>query len=153
MRSPCASVAVAGILAATLTGCTSSPPVALPRCSPASPPATSEAQASVYTVDNGATICLPVGLKLSIYLAVPIALATRGWAPITTSDSTILKSQPATTAPAPAAVVGIFKGERRGVATVASYLPPCPGPAASCPVAERWTVTVVVGGTPPTPGT
>ena len=144
MRKPLALPAATVVILAALTSCRPGSPVALPACTQASSPTMAAAAAQVSVIDNGSTICLPVGLVLGVVLSVPTQLASRGWARIEVSDPAVLTAQAGGGPAVVGTVHGLFKGKKRGVAKVASFLPPCLGPAASCPIQERWTVTVVV---------
>lgn len=95
----------------------------------------------MQNADNGATVCLPLGQTLSVFLKAP--LDGPDWATVTTSSTGVLKP---TVTGALTLVRGVtggaFTAVGLGVDRLSSTRPAC-APPATCPP-ESWQVTVVV---------
>jgi hypothetical protein len=102
---------------------------------------------SLGQADSGGSYCIHVGLRVSVFLSVPVAQADSGrWTAITPSDGTVLQAVPNGALTLVRGVTaGIFGATRVGSSRLSSTRPPCTASLPSgCPPGQGWQVTIVV---------
>jgi hypothetical protein len=102
---------------------------------------------SLGQADSGGSYCIHVGLRVSVFLSVPVAQADSGrWTAITPSDGTALQAVPNGALTLVRGVTaGVFATTRVGSSRLSSTRPPCTASLPSgCPPGQGWQVTIVV---------